>query len=187
MKACRFVAIFGRSFYSPAMKYLLLAAPLSLLVFNAQAQKPSLRALEEKNGFRDLHFGDDTASVAGLVREHGAGAERWYTRPVDSKTIGGATAQNISYMFYKGKLATVAVEAHGSINGTALKDALEAQYSWGLPENQYSKRYFWKTKSVAMSLDNTTDKVKLFIFGRPQLAERERDEKATAQKAKSDL
>lgn len=167
------------------MKHLLLLAFFAVSTAAAAQTKPSLRALEEKNGFRDVQLGSDSSALAGRVLQTHAGNSYTYARAADSPQIGGATAAGISYTYYKGRLSTVTVLAEGAANAAALKDALEAQYSWGIPENAYSKTYYWQTKRVKMvyQIDPVTDKGALFVFSREVLAQKAQDEKATAGKA----
>lgn len=167
------------------MKTILLAAGLVGLALSTHAQKPSLRALDEKNGFRDVQFGSDSSALTGRVLETHKANTYTYSRPADNKQIGSASVRFISYTYYKGRLSTVAIMAKGAANARALKDALEAQYQYGIPENQYSKHYYWQTKRVKMSyeINPVTDDGVLYIFGREVIEQQRKDEQAAARKA----
>lgn len=77
------------------------------------ALSEGLKALDEKNGFRDLTFGAAIEGIEGMKLIEDGGANKYYSRSEDELSLGGAELTGITYGFYKGKLASVILEAKG--------------------------------------------------------------------------
>lgn len=171
------------------MTHLLLFGSLLVASIPAfsQANKPSIKALDEKNGFRDLRFGIDTAEVKGRLPLRTEDGIDYFTRPADSPKIGGSQVA-IYYGFYKGKLLTVGLTAPDKANGQALLSALVSSYGLPAQANKHIESYVWNGAAVVMTADfSKTLKPQVFIVSRAILAQRLADQQAAAKKGASDL
>jgi len=171
------------------MKTLLTILVLSLVAFTSYAQKPSMKALDEKNGFRDAHFGADTTAYSDLVFSTIAKPLRMYKRSNDSKKIGNAEADNIIYGFYKGKLGVILIATQGKANTNALYEALSAQYGNGMLPSTPGGKITWWTRKVYMTLkqNSINGDGLLTISSRPIEEQMVTEDKEAAKKAASDL
>lgn len=151
--------------------------------------KPSLKALEEKYGFRDARLEADTTALAGLELTDVTQNVREYARPADAKSIGAAQLEAIRYLFYKGHLATIALTTEGASNSQALLAALRAQYGAGDKTNPYRQHYVWSTKSVLMTFDQNSavGDGKVTITSKVVQQAQQADEATAARQAISDL
>jgi hypothetical protein len=93
----------------------------------APKEAPPLHPLDEKNGFRDLKFGDRLPD-SGFVEHERRGRSATYGRPSDTLRIGGAGLASIEYHFYDGAFAAVTLHAAGPADLEALREALTAAY-----------------------------------------------------------
>jgi len=176
------------------MKHLLLVATVLLAASgNIYAQekepKPSLKALDEKNGFRTHHFGDDISQFTDLTIAEDDGDAKYYTSTDENLKIGGATIQRIAYGFYKGKFYEVSIKTEDYTNSRALFEALKAQYGRPYQSNQYIEDYSWWGKVVSLNYDenSVTSSAKVLMYSKPISKQEELDKKAVAKKAGSDL
>jgi hypothetical protein len=169
------------------MKYLLLCCAL-LIAFASQSQ--SLKALDEKNGFRTLHFGDGIAALPNAkLTETGKNGVKYYQRTDENLHIGTANLKKITYGFYKGKFFFVLIQTPGLTDSRALRAALESQYGKGYQSNEYIEEYYWFGEAVTMSYDENSinGSAKIIITSISISKEEEEDGKAAAKKAASDL
>lgn len=124
-------------------------------------------ALDEKNGFRDLTFGDDVDSVAGLTPVEGEGEDStWYVRSGDSMSVGSATLTSIRYNFYKGQLGVVHLTAGGR-DCDVLKDSLRENYGRGTKTSKLVTRSWWIGKLVSMSYEKVAENCEVYILSKP--------------------
>ena len=153
-------------------------------------RKEELTTIDAKNGFRDLKFGISMSQVPGLV-PHGKAiqSEQMYTRPADSKKVGGATLSAIYYTFYKGNLLAVTLETKGYLSSQALFKAFKSLYGEPEKPNLYIENYQWLgTKVVASFEQNSiTDNGSIYLISKPISAQMTSDQEKTAKKAASDL
>ena len=129
------------------MKYALLLFALTLgTVSYGQANK----ALDTKNGFRALHFGDDIGRLpeAELVTDDGN--SKIYSLPHDKLRIGDAKLEGIYYGFYKGKFYEVQVLADSKTDGRLLKSALDDAYGPSKLIDSNDQFYSWRGEKVVM-------------------------------------
>lgn len=175
------------------MKNYLFAAALLLAVPTAHAQdktpKPSLKALDEKNGFRNYHFGDDISQFQDLKVVEDDGDSKFYSSTNENLKVGGADLKDITYGFYKGKLANVFIKTPGLTDSRALLDALKAQYGRPFQPNQFMQRYSWLGKNVYLNYDeNSIDgTAKVYMTSEAIRKQQQADEKDAAKKASKDL
>ncbi len=144
-----------------------IAAVLLLSLMVAPMLLADAAALDEKNGFRDLTFGADVDSVAGLSPVEGEGEDStWYVRDSDSKTVGSATLTSIRYNFYKGQLAVIQLKAAGLDCG-GLLDTLRDSYGRGTKTNRLVTRSWWIGKLVSMSYEKIAENCEVYILSNP--------------------
>lgn len=166
---------------------LLSAAPAAYA--QDKAPRPSLKALDEKNGFRTHHFGDDVSQFSDLTIAEDDGDVKYYTSTDENLKIGGATIQRIAYGFYKGKFYELSIKTEDYTNSRALFEALKAQYGMPYRANQYIEDYNWFGKLVSLGYDENSinGSAKVIMYSKPISKQEDADKKAVAKKAGSDL
>lgn len=140
------------------MKFLLFAQVLLMgLAAPAAAQRtsrPSLRALDQKNGFRDVVFGTPLADLRSMRLVETNRLGQVFQRPTDALREGGAALSSLGYGFYKGQLASVLLVTKGLANSRALLQALQASYGPGVEQTGFRARgyvyYLWKGRVATM-------------------------------------
>jgi hypothetical protein len=147
----------------------------------------SLAYLDARNGFRDLTFGDPPQQGMRVVEDHGD--TKYYTRPSDDLTIGGAKIKEISYGFYKGRLYSVLIETEGLLNSRALLEVLQQAYGTGSRPNRFMDEYMWDGSRVLLYYDQkpVTNEAITMFQSIPLKNEKTGDEKAKAWKGASGL
>jgi hypothetical protein len=78
----------------------------------------SLTYMDFKNGFRDVTFGDPPTS--DMVLKEDAGDAKYYIRPHDALSLGGAPLQSITYGYYKGRCKWLVLATKGRVNSRAM-------------------------------------------------------------------
>jgi hypothetical protein len=78
------------------------------------AVSQSVDAIDEKNGFRSHHFGDDLATFPGLIPivSYGSTDIKQYRTPKENLQVGDAKLSTITYSFYKDRFYSVLVHAN---------------------------------------------------------------------------
>lgn len=153
-----------RSLFACSLLFALLALVSTPAVAQARDQengtpggseRPSLKALDVKNGFRQFRFGEDVSQYPDLKPKSNRemGGMRYYTHTSENLKVGGAALKSIAYAFYKDKLAAVFIQTEDVTNSLALRDALRSQYTSGYRSNPYIEHYFWFGKVVTMSYE----------------------------------
>jgi len=137
------------------MKSLPIALGLFLASFSlrAQDQQPSLRTLDENYGFRNARFEKDTSVFKDLALAEKAGNTRYYRRKSEIKKLGEGEVADITYGFYKGKLAVIVLKTQGAKNSRAVLAALQQQVGPGVQGSPFAQRYSWNAKLVHMSYE----------------------------------
>ena len=154
-------------------------------IAHAISKGKGLKALDAKYGFRDGSFGMLISSTnfqgAKLVED--GGDTKFYSRPHDKMTIGGAELDQIVYGFYKGKLGYVHIETKGYLNSRALLEVLQKAYGPGYKSNRYIEKYHWFGKKVSMTYDENsiTDDAGVFLSSRLIREEEAQDKKRKAE------
>lgn len=173
------------------MKTILLVSALffaSISAYSQATEKGSIKALDDKYGFRNMVFGTDTTAADGMVYAATSGPIRIFNRPDESKTIGGAQVSSIGYCYYKGHLISVIILTEGPDNSKALLAALIAAYGYPTQPNPYIKTYHWRGRSVTMTFsEDALHKGTALMSSVPLTKQKEVDDKAKAQKGTSDL
>jgi hypothetical protein len=127
------------------------AAPGALPVA-AAAPEPTPALIDQKNGFRGHHFGDDIADFKGLklVRLLSTTDLKAYEpADVQEKKIGETPLLILRYLFYRGKFYEVDMQPVGS-KPMAVLDALTSLYGPAQQPNPKQQAYFWTgTKAAA--------------------------------------
>jgi hypothetical protein len=114
----------------------------------------SLDDLDSKNGFRDLTFGDPPTN--SMVLKDEAGEKKYYTRPEDDLSIGGARADQVIYGFAKNRLSTILIQTKGLTNSRALLEVLRHAYGPGSQSDPSLPRYTWRGSRVSVSYNENT-------------------------------
>jgi hypothetical protein len=142
----------------------------------------SLAYLDHKNGFRDLKFGDPPR--AEMVLKEESGDSKYYARPTDDLSIGGAHLSQLVYGFYKNRLQVVRMTTKGIVNAQALLEVLRQAYGPPSQPNQFMKRYRWQGSKVIISYDENSIRhdADVWFFSQPLIAEQEADQKSKAKK-----
>jgi hypothetical protein len=122
----------------------------------AMPQQPSpgsLADLDVKDGFRDLKFGDPPTS--SMVLKDDAGEKKYYTRPEDDLSIGGARVDQLIYGFSKNRLSTILIRTKGLSNSRALLEVLRQTYGPGMQPDPSLPRYSWRGRQVSVSYNES--------------------------------
>ncbi|WP_139926469.1 hypothetical protein [Hymenobacter sp. DG01] len=117
--------------------------------------------IDEKNGFRELHFGQDLSTVEDLVAMPGRDyvAIKDYQKKPDKEKlqVGNAQIQDITYGFYKNKLVRVSLTALGD-NTDKLLNAAIGLYGEPMQDKQVpapGRAYWWVGEKVIGSYQET--------------------------------
>lgn len=121
------------------------------------ARAQSLDDLDEKNGFRDVTFGQALSTVKGLVPLSKSPANsREYKRPADLLKIEGEPLKSITYTFYRGVLSEVVVKYTTAAARAKLLQSLQLAYGYGVDSTLAAgpAGTIWLGKRVGMVLGN---------------------------------
>ncbi|TGE22792.1 hypothetical protein [Hymenobacter metallicola] len=162
---------------------------INTVLADAKKKDAKLAALDDKNGFRTYHFGDDVSTIPGLKEVEKSGDTKYYTKTDENLKIGDADLHSITYGFYKGKLHYVVVRIKGIVDSRKVLAALETQYGSGYKSNRYLENYYWFGNKVNGTYDeNSVTHDTTVSFSSVEIAkQKEEDAKAAAKKAGSDL
>lgn len=168
------------------MRYLIIA----LLFIPISGYTQNIKALDAKNGFRDMTFGDHASKFDDLVPIEYAkdSTTIYYTRSGDKLTIGAAEV-TLHYGFYKNMFSSVSIRTEGYQNSRSLLDALTEMYGRGYQSNRYIKDYSWSGKKVSIAYDENsiTNDASALIWSRVLWKMQSEDDKAKARNAKDDF
>jgi hypothetical protein len=162
-----------------------LPEPLPVAQPNVKPREPSpgsLTYLDYKNGFRDLQFGDPPK--AGMVLREDGGDSKYYVRPSDDLSIGGAHLSQLIYGFYKNRLESVWMATKGFIDSRALLEVLRQAYGPPSQPNQFMEDYQWFGSKVTVSYKKNpiTNNADVWFFSKPLVAEQQADQKSKAKR-----
>ena len=120
---------------------------------HAQSQSASLQALDESYGFHGARFEKDTSAFKDLALAEKAGSTRYYRRKGEVKKLGEGEMADVTYGFYKGKLAVIVIKTQGAKNSRAVLAALQEQAGPGVQGSPFAQRFSWNAKLVHMSYE----------------------------------
>lgn len=172
-----------------------------------QSKNNLYKALDEKNGFRNAHFGMSSTQVLGFFKDmffqDSYNNEKYYATH-SNKGIGRASVKEVVYGFYKDRLFSIKVVLYFSNSDYALP-VLESAYGAGVYETlEYGKNrvklqkvpysIYWSGNKVQMhysaSMDGDHDSL-LTIESLVEIEKKDADEeqrtKQAILKAKKDL
>ena len=137
------------------------------------------------DGFRGIKWGTDLTTIKEMIK---IGTEDFtgYIREDDSKTIGAASVDAITYVTYDNKLGAVAIEASGKVNFSALKDAFTERFGEPKKPNEFLEEYVWiggssgKMVIIRLTLNMFTQKTLAGILYKPMIDEQESKSKEKA-------
>lgn len=151
----------------------------------------NIKALDEKNGFRDMKFGSDISTFQNMKEVERSSDELsiYYIKTDDKLKIGTGEVQKITYGFYKGKLYVVLIKINGLTNSRDVLLVMQELYGNGYKSNEYIEEYFWLGKKVTASYEeNSVTSDATIIFSNEEItAQKEKDKKEANKKAKSDM
>lgn len=112
-----------------------------------------------------------------------------YRRTGESKKIGTASASDIQYAFYKGRLAGVCIMTKGYGNSQAILKAFQALYGEGKKENPAVEKYIWGAEKTLMTYEqnSVTNDAMIYMYSFPVMDAKAADEAKAAEDAGSDL
>ena len=124
-----------------------------------------------------------------MVLKEDAGASKYYARPGDDLSIGGAQVDQIIYGFYKNRMHVVRITTKGISNSLALLEVLRQAYGPGYQSNQFMQKYLWDGSKVLLTYDENavTRDAKVWFFSRPLIEEEKADKTTKAKKGVSGL
>ncbi len=150
----------------------------------------NLKALDTKNGFRDMQFGDSDSKFNDLVVDaYSSDSLSIFCRRTGDKLTIGASEVSIIYVFYKSQLKNVVIKTKGLKNSRALLDALQEMYGKGRQPNEYIEEYYWWGKKVTLDYDENSisGDAKVFITSKEISGKQDLDSKEKAKEAKNDF
>jgi hypothetical protein len=162
-----------------------------LLVFAILIAPISAAFQNEPTGFRGIEWGSNPTKYADELVEISRSKDGFvrFSRKKDKLAIGEAEIENITYSFYRGKFAYVAIRTKGSSNQRALLRTLQTQFG---PSNQASPnidRYIWSGARSRIGLFcNSIDHNCITMIGSNEVRRQQQaDRKSRAEKAKADF
>jgi hypothetical protein len=158
------------------MKGIILLATMVLLVCVAtNAEAADFKIGSEPDGFRGIKWGTNIETLTGMTQigtDPGYGGLEKYTRSGDELEMGKAKLSNVVYAFWRQQLFSVTMEATGSANCEALREATFKKYGFGHKTNLYLKDYYWLGPVTKMKYKkNTTTKDCLLYMASHKLME----------------
>jgi hypothetical protein len=139
------------------------------ILLNLTGFGQNLKALDDKNGFREARFGMSQGSFKNLIFvsrniQEGFIYEEKYKMNNDDLHIGDFNLDAIHYNFYKGQLISIIIEVNNDYsNQIGVLKVLEAAYGKGLVgENTFPYKhndYAWDGKLVRMYYDVGNDAI----------------------------
>jgi hypothetical protein len=139
--------------------------------------------LDFKNGFRDLKFGNPPTSDM-VLKEEESGDTKYYARPRDDLSLGGAQLQRIIYGFYKDRFFWLLLETQGLVNSRAMLDVMRQAYGPGYQGNRYMQQFAWFGSRVSgiYTENAVTSDARMSLSSKSISAEKEADKKTKARK-----
>ena len=169
------------------MKNILL---LFLLCLSFYGFSQNLPTLDEKNGFREMKFGDSVSKFKDLVilEYDNDSSSRFYSRTHDKLTIGSAEV-TLVYGFYMGQMSSVHIKTKGYVNSAELLRVLIELYGKGYQSNEYIEHYVWYGQKVNMSYKKNSiiDDSSILMWSKIIQDQKDKDQKEKVEKAKGDF
>lgn len=163
---------------------------IALLAFTLKLHAQNLKALDNKNGFRELSFGDTIVDFSSwkVIGASEDSTQLFYERLDDKLKIGDAVVK-ISYVFFKKKFYCVFIQTEGFENSHSIYNTLKEMYGKGYKSNPYIERYYWWGKKVSLSYEQNSVSGRGSVIMSNIEIERELEEfkKQKAIKAKEDF
>ena len=148
----------------------------ALSIISVCAAIPGFTFQNEPDGFRGIKWGTNISELNDMQLMESVKDSEYYIRKSDTRKIGDADINEVSYGFYKNRLYVVLVEYNGFLNFMKLKADLFDQY--GKPEqpNQLMEKYFWTGVKVDIyfEYDEISKKGCIYYAFRPIQEERAR-------------
>ena len=129
----------------------LVAAPLPDSDRDSIEDRPSIAALDAKNGFRGAKFGTPLSEFKNLTLLED-GYWRFFKRTDESMSFGGGQLLQVGYGFYKEELGAVILKATAD-NCDAVFEGLKASFGPPARPDPTLKNYVWDGQKVSLSFD----------------------------------
>lgn len=172
------------------MKKLFWATLLFVVVFT------TTNAQQIKDGFKGFEWGTDISLMRDtfeLILEDSIEqvkdtSDHEYSYSTNIKNIGSAEI-TCTFTFYKNKFYSVYIVAEGISNYVKLKAAMDEAYGKPLQFNQFIEKFNYFSQKTGRVLDwsSINDRTKIIMWSRIIMEEKKKDDKAKAEKAKSDF
>jgi hypothetical protein len=150
----------------------------------------NLKALDDKNGFREYKFGDTITKFTNLkvIESNKDSTNVFYKRTDDKLTIGEYEVELI-YGFYKGQFSTLFIKTKGYTNSRGVLKTLIELYGKGFQDNKYIEKYSWTGNLVRLSYDenSATNNASTLMYSLGISAKKKNDEQEKVNKAKGDM
>ena len=122
------------------MKIKIINLLISLFViFSININAQNTKALDEKNGFREVKFEMLKDSIKNLIEIE----TDWYYKSDENLTLGEYSLYSVNYGFYKNQLAYISIKTKGYSNSRGVLSILQKAYGNGYKSNQYIEDYSW--------------------------------------------
>lgn len=123
---------------------------------NQKKERPSVKNLDEKYGFRSVKLESDFSTFEDMVLKEKEGSIDFYTRTSDELTIWNYSIEPILYGFYKNKLLAIAISTKGLSNSRGVLEVLQAQYGQGYQKNRYIKDFVWDGQKTRLTYNENS-------------------------------
>jgi hypothetical protein len=170
------------------MKKTILVSLIMILMLKSFGQ--NLKALDEKNGFRDYKFGDSISKFTNLkLYEMSKDSLTGYYTKLDDKLKIGDFDVTISYSFYKKVLSLIIIRTIDYNSSRGLLSLFKQQYGDGYKENQYIEDYSWWGKEVTLSYNenSATHKSTIYMWSNSIQNFQKKDKEEKVKNAAKDL
>ncbi len=150
----------------------------------------NLKALDDKDGFRDYKFGDTITKFTNLkLTEKSKDGKTAYYNKTDDKLKIGESDVTIDYVFYEGHFYEVFMETKGLSNSKGVLKVLNELYGNGYQDNQYIEKYLWFGSKVTLYYkeNSVTNDAIISISSEPIRKKRKLDEELKIKEAKKDM
>lgn len=164
---------------------------LLLLCSTLLSQAQNLKALDEKNGFREMKFGSDIKEFPAMspIEYESDSLIIFYKLTDDKLKIGSHEVERITYGFYKDKFYLVMIKINGYSNSRGVLDVMTELYGKGDKSNRYIEKYYWSGDAVWASYsENSITNDAMIYFSSKTISDRvKKDKEQASKKAKSDM
>jgi hypothetical protein len=121
------LAVTIRKIFPVGLIILFLALPITVF-----AEGFGFRPGLEPDGFRGIKWGTDLSTLRGMELVENDGVDKFYKNKEDNMTLGASQLNEIIYVFWNDKFASVLIQTNGLENYGHLKDACFEKFGEGM-------------------------------------------------------